>query len=566
MAKKDLSTAFKKKRVKKFLRNQQVKEARNLLLEICHHDASDYDAFNQLAKISAQHGAPADAESAYKHALTLRPDGAKPLLALGQLYREHGRLQDAEPYLLKALQLSPSKALSEYIKLGTDLQRSEQLQKAVSIYTEIVERFPNKVDVYNNRGVAQHNLGHLDEALKDFNKCLELDSPNAHIHCNIGNVYVDKDDREQVLIHYQKALQLDPHSTFTLGSLAAFYHREMRLGEAMEHLNKAIEIDPEFSSAYWNRSQLLLLLGKYKQGWREYEMRLHTAEHIRNYGHRKFSKPQWSGEEIGEKRLLIYCEQGHGDSIQFCRYLPLLKKRVENIIFECRSPMLQLMNWLPGDIPLIEKKEGGDEPETPFDYQLPLMSLPHIFATELNTVPADVPYLTPDEPLLKRWHNIINRDGFKVGLAWAGSPTFSNDHLRSLSLKSLLPLLKVPGITFYSLQKGNTERSRADLPEGIELIDLAPKIDDFADTAAAISRLDLVISVDTAVAHLAGALAKPVWLFTYTPTEWRWLLDREDCPWYPTMRLFRQKKSMQWQQVIDEMVEALQEQRALLCE
>lgn len=558
MARRETLTASKKKKAQKLLDKQRFQEARDVYASICETDAQDYDAFIRLAELSIRLGLLGDAEAGYKHACSLRPDDATPFLKLGLLYKNHGRIVDAEPWLRRYMQLAPAGAL-EYKRLGISLQQMEYLDLAITVYRELLKYTPSDGDTYNNLGVALHNRGHLGEALTSFSKALSIAPPRAHVYCNMANVYVDKGDSEQAHHCYQQALAVDPSSTYALGSLGALYIDQMRLNDALACLDKANAIDPGFAGAHWNRAQILLLQGKFKQGWQEYEARLHSPEVIKRFGYREFSKPLWDGGDLGDKTLLVYAEQGFGDAIQFCRYLPLLQERIQHLVFECRPELLRLMQGLPGNIKCIARRDDSREPTIPFDYRLPLMSLPRIFGTELDTIPANIPYLVSDPTLAQQWRSRIQSksSGLKVGLVWAGSPSHQSNRYRSLLLEQLLPLANIPGVTFYSLQKGTAAAQAAHPPAGMKLIDLSGDITDFADTAAIISNLDLVISVDTSVAHLAGALGQPVWLMLYFPAEWRWLLERNDSPWYPNMRLFRQDSTREWDPVLQQMASAL---------
>jgi tetratricopeptide (TPR) repeat protein len=548
-------TASRKKKIKKLLAGQQWAEARELYAEICRIDPKDYEAWLSLAELSIKLRALGDAEAAYKQAAALRPDEPKPCLNLGLLYKSHGGFVEAEQWLRRYMQLSPA-GVAEYKRLGTDLQQRNILDLAVTIYRNVLQQTPNDVDTLNNLGVALQNSGQLDEALAALANAIKL-QPKAHLYCNMANVYVDKGDYEQAHHCYQQALLLDPESVKTWGSLGAFYMGQMRLEEALASLDKAIAIDPGFAGAYWNRSLILLLQGNFKEGWREYDARFDSPDVVQRYGRREFGKPMWNGQPIPGKTLFVYAEQGFGDSLQFCRYLPLVQQRVEHMFFESRPELLRLMRTLSGGIECVARRDDFREPDLHFDYHIPLMSLPRIFNTEVDTIPAQSPYLSADPALVQQWGERIQNDGLKVGLVWAGSPTHQSNRYRSISLEQLAPLAQLTNITFYSLQKGPAAQQIATAPAGMKLVDLGAGITDFADTAAIIANLDLVISVDTSVAHLAGALGKPVWVMLYYPPEWRWQLDRNDSPWYPTMRLFRQDASRDWTPVLQQLVAAL---------
>lgn len=548
-------TASRKKRAKRCLSNGQYGEARALFAEICSIDPADYDSWLQLAELSVKQRALDDAEAAYQQAAQLRPQEVKPALDLGLLYRNHGRLSDAEPWLRRAAQRSPV-ALAEYKRLGVDLQQSGQLEQAIAIYRELLGLTPEDVDSLNNLGVALQNSGQPAEALAVFGAALAL-RPQAHLYCNMANLYVEMGEEQQARHAYHEALRLDPDSVRTLGSLGGFCFMRMELDEALGYLDRAIELDPGFKGAYWNRSLIHLLRGNLRQGWREYESRFESPDVVRRFGRRHFDKPLWGGEPIPGRRLLVYSEQGFGDSIQFCRYLPLLRQRVDRLVFETRPELMRLMQTLPGAIECIEQRSDGAMPGIDFDCQIPLMSLARIFDTTLETIPAQIPYLSADPRLTAQWAERMAGEGLKVGVVWAGNPSHQNDRRRSMALAELAPLAQLPGIVLYSLQKGAAAQQIASVPAGMELIDLGPAIADFADTAAIIANLDLVVTVDTSAAHLAGALGRPVWVLLSHPPEWRWMLERDDSPWYPSMRLFRQGPSREWGGVVEQVAEAL---------
>jgi len=265
-------------------------------------------------------------------------------------------------------------------------------------------------------------------------------------------------------------------------------------------------------------------------------------------------KPQWDGSDLAGKTILLFCEQGTGDVIQFIRYAPMVAARGARVIAYCDNPLKSLLTGTPG----IGQVVGWDDPAPAFDEYIPLLSLPRVFCTRLDNIPASVPYLQLDTASVEQWRTRLgDAPGLKVGLAWAGTPTHRNDHNRSTSLAQLAPLTAVPNVKWFSLQKGPASEQTRNPPPGMNLIDLTEHLHDFSDTAAMIASLDLVITVDTAVAHIAGALAKPLWLMLAFMPDFRWLLDREDCPWYPTARLFRQKQAGDWEPVVKRLAEFL---------
>ncbi|MCP3907085.1 MAG: glycosyltransferase family 9 protein, partial [Oceanicoccus sp.] len=289
----------------------------------------------------------------------------------------------------------------------------------------------------------------------------------------------------------------------------------------------------------------LLLTGNYKKGWPEYEWRLKTKAHRL----RDFHKPVWDGSTLNGKTILVHTEQGFGDTIHFIRYLPMIQAQGRNVIFECLPNLTRLLKNSAGINNIIER---APKPTVKYDTHIPLLSLPGIFGTTLDSIPSGIPYITVNSELIEQWRTRFDKDnGFKVGIVWSGNRHNKKDHIRSCTLTDFAPLMEIPGTSFYSLQKGPASAEANNPPKGLEIINLDNEINDFADTAAAIAYLDLVISVDTAVVHLAGALGKPVWTLLHFAPDWRWLLNRNDSPWYPGMQLFRHTKGNDWTELFE---------------
>jgi hypothetical protein len=329
-----------------------------------------------------------------------------------------------------------------------------------------------------------------------------------------------------------------------------------RYEEAMPCLERAIGLRPDLAIIHWNRAIALLLEGRLTEGWAEAEWRFAYTPALR----RDFPQPAWDGRsDLAGRTILLHAEQGLGDAIQFCRYAPMVAARGggDRVVLECQPELAALLTTAPGVAQVVRR---GD-PLPPFELHCPLLSLPHRFGTTLATIPAAVPYLTPDPDKVRAWQSRLAADGpgRKVGLAWAGSPGHANDRQRSCRLSDFAPLANVPGVTFYSLQLGPTGEQATNPPPGLRLLDPTADLRNFADTAALVANLDLVISVDTAVVHLAGALAKPTWVLLPFNPDWRWLRDREDSPWYPTMRLFRQSERGNWKSTIERVASELRE-------
>ncbi len=346
------------------------------------------------------------------------------------------------------------------------------------------------------------------------------------------------------MIHFQNALQKKPDFVDVYNKIGFILQNKGLIEEAIKYFQKGLEIEPDNIDSHFNLAFPFLLLGNFEQGWKEYEWR----RKLTDFSRREFSQQSWDSSDISGKTILLYAEQGFGDTIQFIRYVPLVAKKVTKIIIECQQQLISLFQNIEG----IQQIIAYGEQLPLFDIYCPLLSLPLIFRTTIDTIPAEIPYIKVDEVLLQKWKDKTkeHKSEFKVGLSWAGNPKHKNDRNRSFPLETFAPLVKFDNIVFYSLQKGKGSKQAKNPPHGMKLIDYTDEIIDFSDTAALIMNLDLVISADTAVAHLAGALGKPVWTLLPFVPDWRWMLNREDSPWYPTMRLFRQPATGDWKSVI----------------
>ena len=340
--------------------------------------------------------------------------------------------------------------------------------------------------------------------------------------------------------------------------------RQGKIEAAMARFEETLHLDPNYASARWNRAAVWLLQGDFERGWAEYEWRWTQPD----FGHRRFVQPAWDGSPLAGKTILLYAEQGIGDTLQFVRYVPLVQERGGRVILQCPLQLMKLLATLPG----IERLVVKDDPLSAFDVHAALLSLPAIFHTSLDNVPASVPYLQANADLIEHWRKELAKSDvdyrtfasgpvFKIGITWQGNPAFKDDRYRSIPLARFERLASVPGVQLISLQKGPGIEQLQELGERFPILDLGNRLDEdsgpFMDTAAVLKNIDLVISSDTALPHLAGALGVPVWVALPLVPDWRWLLEREDCPWYPTMRLFRQTKLGCWQNVFERIAETL---------
>ena len=357
---------------------------------------------------------------------------------------------------------------------------------------------------------------------------------------NLGNVLVDLGVPGDAIENFEKAKGVHPDFAEAHNNLGKALMELGRYDEAEASYARALALKPDYNNADYNRSLLLLLRGDFKAGWAGYEKRLVEGSPLAlpDRGFRQFL---WDGADLAGKRILLYEEQGVGDTIQFVRYARTLKDAGATVVVECQPDLKTLLATAPG----IDAVFSPPESVADFDVHAPLLSLPHLCGTDIDSIPADIPYLSAN-PLTLPDPGDIN-----IGLVWAGNAAHKNDRNRSMDVGRFNPLLGLSGARFYGLQVGARADDPAKAGIGGEITDLSPRLMDYAATAAAIAALDLVISVDTSVAHLAGAMGKPVWLPLPKVPDFRWLLDRDDSPWYPTMRLFRQPRQGDWDSVID---------------
>jgi tetratricopeptide (TPR) repeat protein len=438
------------------------------------------------------------------------------------------------------LRLNPtdSRAENNRAQVLNALHQPEQalhgLQRAIALN-------PNDAELHYNRGNTLMALNRTGEALAAFEHALALNPGLHQARQNMGIALTRLGRAEEALRIYD-ALLLQPGAALPelRVNRAGTLDQLNRRADALADCDAALAENPAHAMAHWNAAIVCLSLGDYGRGWREWEWRWQTPDFARH--RRAWASPAWLGQfSLAGKRILLHPEQGLGDTIQFCRYAPLVKALGGQTILEAPAPLLPLLRTLAGVDHLIE---FGQDPG-PIDCHTPLMSLPLALGTRLETVPAAIPYLAADPARVAAWRARLGpAHGPRVGLAWSGNPALQSDAFRSAPLAALAPLI-APGIEFISVQK-DVRAPDAPAMASLNIRHFGPDLHDFADTAALISLLDLVISVDTAPAHLAGALGRPVWLLLHATAEWRWLMGRADSPWYPTARLFRQAIPQDW--------------------
>jgi hypothetical protein len=486
----------------------------------------------------------------YDQAILLKPDYANAYNNRGIALRAMGRYDEALSSYDSAVNCKPDYP-EAYYNLGNILQDIGRKEEAEASYSQAIMHAPGYVQAYDNRGNVLKALGRLEEALADYDHAISLAPGYAQVYGNRGNVLKDLGRLDEALGSYDRAITIDPLNEEVHNNKGMVLQDMGLLKEALACYEHAAKIKPEYAPAYWSMALLKLLAGDYDEGWKLYEWRWKDSQKDKV---RVFSQPLWLGvEALKGKALLIYAEQGLGDSIQFCRYALMAASQGARVVLEVPAPLSGLMATLGTGINVVEK--GGALPD--FDYQCPIMSLPLAFKTTLSSVPATVPYLHADPSKRQQWQQRLGAKGrFRVGLVWSGRPEHKNDHNRSIPLKLLEPLLQLP-MEFHALQKEIRSEDAHLLTSFDQVRWHGADLQDFTDTAALMDEMDVVISVDTSVAHLAGAMGKPVWILLPYAPDFRWLLQRGDRPWYPTARLFRQPAMNDWISVIEGVKTAL---------
>ncbi len=429
------------------------------------------------------------------------------------------------------------------------LHQTGRLLEALACYQRALQDGVTS-DILLNVGALLHELGRHLEALEIYQQALKLAPLSPSIHHNRGNTLLALDQCEEAVISYRQAAILLPDSPEPLVPMGMALERLLRHDEAMECYHVALTRDPGCAEAHWNKALLHLKLGQFEEGWNEFKWRWQKKGYTTQA--RDFGVPVWSGEPLDGKSILVHTEQAFGDTIQFARYLPFVAARSGYVILEAPLPLCELLHTMPAVLEMVPT--GSPTPRC--DRHIPLMSLPGIFGTTVETIPNKTPYILPPRERLDTWKRLLAPYAtFKAGIVWAGRK--EPDPRRSCSLTDLAPLATIRGITFFSLQMGDAANELSTPPPGMKIVDLTANIRDFADTAAFIDYLDLVITIDTSVAHLSGAMGKPTFVLLPYIADWRWMLKRPDSPWYPTLRLYRQTTRESWLEPVKDMALAV---------
>jgi tetratricopeptide (TPR) repeat protein len=500
---------------------------------------------SNLGRTLRRQGRNDEALKVFDKAAQLKPEDAELWTSLGKTLVDLGRPSDALLSFQHALKLSP-RHWDAALGSGALLLKLERFEEALKYFDLCDELKPDHVLTLQMRAHCLSGLKRFEKALADYRRADALDPGNAETCNNIGASLQQLRQDEEALLWCDRALGLRPNFTLALINKAVSLQQLHRFEEAVEACNHVKTIDPNNAKADVGLGCLHLLMGNFEAGWAEYEARLKLPSAT----YPKFPQPMWlGGEAIEDKTVLIHVDEGLGDTIQFARYVPMVAARGARVILVVSKAVRSLLSGLPG---VSECLAISDGPLPAFDMHCPISTLPLAFGTRLDTIPSETPYLpAPARARVQAWENRLGRQTrLRIGLIWSGNAIHKNDHNRSIPLQVMARILDTDA-TFVSLQMDPRAADRETLRERPEIIDLTADLTDFSETAALVSCLDLVITVDTSVAHLAGALGRPTWiLLPYLP-DWRWLLDRDDSPWYPTMRLFRQSKSRDYSEVLD---------------
>jgi tetratricopeptide (TPR) repeat protein len=554
--------------------------------EAIQRDPSLAPAYHNLAVLLEQDKRLEEALQAARKGVAVAPNDASGHRIVGKILADLGRHTEGHAELDLALRLNPPDGLA-WMQLAAAFNSTGRIEHAIHCYKQALQRMPESSDAIEQLGKLLLLRGRCAEALVQFERLAQLVPSTIDLQLDIARSLEGMNRFDEAIALCRSVLEKDPKSMVAHGVIAnalmqsarckeaeaglreamqtltapnlhqiltAVLARDGRFEEALQEIDKALELLPDYPIADFSKGLVLLFMGRFEEGWKLFEARwkhpqMDAWRHVTD-------KPTWDGSPLNGKRILLHAEQGLGDTIQFGRYATLVADRGGRVILEVQPSLSTLLKSIPG----VERVVARGEPLGEFDTLAPLLSLPAIVNTTLQTIPGSVPYVHADPAKVEKWRAIIgdpSRSKVRVAIAWMGGDFLRENHLRSTMLSTFAPLAAIPSVRFYSVQKGPSARETLQPPPGMDLANLDPYLHDFSDTAAAIAHMDVVISVDTAVVHLAGAMAKPVWNLLASNIDHRWLIDRDDTPWYPTMRLFRQTKLGDWTDVMQRVAEEL---------
>jgi tetratricopeptide (TPR) repeat protein len=521
---------------------------------------ADYVAlFNHANEllISNNHAAAVDE---YNKVIAINPDCSQAHFNKGIALVEQNKFTEAIESFIRATTINPNYTKA-FVNLGNAYHKDKQLDKAAESYHKALALDRYYYDALCGLGKVLCEQNKFTEAIAQFEQTAHMRPDDLSNLLDLANTLNMINKTEEALALYKTIVTKSPNNVSILYNIAYTLKKLERFEEAMTYYEKVLSLDPNHEEAHFSLSLAYLIQGDFQKGWPEYEWRWNRPG---SNSPRSFSKPLWDGSNLQGKTILIHAEQGLGDTFQFCRYAREIKKQGARIIFLAQDPLLTLLKLCPYVDEVLPFSASGRA----FDYHVPLMTLPYLLKTTIDTVPDDVPYLYADPALVTYWAEQLKHDtNFKIGICWQGNANYSTHFLRtavaakSIRLEKFAPLALLGGVSIYSLQKTTGEDQLKNLPQGFILKQFDSSLDTqhgrFMDTVAVMKNLDLIITVDTSIAHCAGGLGIPVWVMLPKPPDWRWMLNRDDTPWYPTMRLFRQSNPDSWEDVFENIVQEL---------
>lgn len=522
----------------------QLEDAKAIYKAILSENSNHFDATHLLGVIAKQQGRFEEAVQLITLAIKINPTNPHALSNRGNALKELKRFQEAHADYQAAIALVPSFAQAHY-NLGLVQQELKEFDQALKSYDRAIELKPDYAEAWCNKGAALQSLGLMDEAIKCYQQAIGFQPQYADAHCNLGVALLECKQFNASIASFTQAINIKPDFALAYFNRGVAYKELNQLNSAIADYTATARLDPQHAEAFWNASLALLTGGDYKNGLILYEWRWRRAGFAGLQ--RNFDKPLWLGKEpIAGKTILLHCEQGLGDAIQFVRYVGLLKSAQARIVLEAPASLMRLFQTLKDVDQLVMRGELLPE----FDVHCPLLSLPLAFKTEINTIPLSGKYIDANQGKVSGWAARLGaKTKPRIGLIWSGSVGHQNDANRSISLKDLLPVLD-NRFEYVCLQKEIRPSDLAFL-ESAPIQVLAQEIEDFEDTAALCELMDLIIGVDTSVAHLAGALGRPTWILLPFAPDWRWLLNRSNSPWYRSVKLYRQDDAREWGNVFN---------------
>ena len=484
-----------------------------------------------------------------------RPDRVEAALDMAVAHHKQGRDNQAEIICRRILDNWPD-CVQAAAMLGLLLIQNGRPAEAIQALQTVLRLNPNDFTALNNLGLALHRCGRLEDAAKAFSRVLDVKPDYLKAYYNLGNVFQDMGNTDATIECYRAALELIPDDSRAQHMMGRLYLEHHYLNKARAHFETAVKLDPQFADAWMSLASTALMQGDYRTGWPLYRWRFKTAGHHARIYPFRHSWPLWQGEPFDGRRLLVHCEQGLGDSLQFSRFLPQVKALGGELVFQVQPSLMSLFETSPyidSLLPLTDVFPGDMD----VDIYVPLLDLPACLDADESAIRSDWPYLKADDKRIRKWKQKIPSNGCNIGVVWSGNPLFVHNERRSCDPRFFIPIGRIEGVQLFSLQKVADEADLHALSDGCGTIHLGRRLSCFGETAAAIHCLDLVITVCTSVAHMAGAMGKRVWLLLNNLPDWRWGLHGTTTSWYCSMRLFRQPKPGDWVSVFDSVTEAL---------